>query len=185
MTEALQPARPVPGAPHGLLRVHLTRYAGRPITLPDGTRIERGALVAELHFNNQLVSAAAQEAGPFELTRMIADDMGALARWATEPGGAMARAVIGVTLLGRAAPRLGFTPRERPVTLHARLERFFMQGLLAIYNPQGVSRLAVGATYAGYPVEIWMSRAALLRRYSPGLTPTPLPLGEGRQVGEE
>jgi YkoP-like protein len=177
VTGTLKPTTLVPGAPNGLLRVRLMRYKGQPITLPDGTRIERGAWIAELHFNNRRVSAVARGAGLWRLTRMIAEDMAALARWVAQPGEmARAEALTGVTLVGRAAPRLGFTLRERPVTLHARLERFFMQGLLAIYNPEGVRRLERGGTYATYPVEVWMSRGELLRRY---LTPGPSPMERG------
>jgi MFS family permease len=163
----LMPVTPVPGAPHGLLGVHLTRYRGQPITLHDGTHIARGALVAELHFNNRRVTAAMSASSSWRFVHMLAEDMAALARWAAQPGEmARAEALIGVTLIGRASPRLGFTIRERPVTLHARLDRFFMQGLMAIYNPAGVERLERGATYTTYPVEVWMSRAELLRRYT-------------------
>ncbi|HEX9036622.1 MAG TPA: MFS transporter [Ktedonobacterales bacterium] len=165
VTRTLKPVTPIPHAPHGLLGVHFARYHGQPITLPDGTRVTQGAAVAELHFNNRLLSATAQ-GGPWRITHMVADDLGALARWAQGTGEmAQVEAIVGVTLLGRAGRRVGFTLRERPVTLHARLERFFMQGLLAMYNPAGVQRLERGATYASYPVEVWMSRAELLRRY--------------------
>ncbi len=86
-------------------------------------------------------------------------------------------AVHGLTLIGRAAPRLGFTVRERSVTLLAWFDRFFMQGLLTIYNPDGLKRLQRGTTFGAYPMEVFMSRAELLRRY---LTPQrPLPQGEG------
>lgn len=163
----LWPVAPIPDAPHGLLRIHLTRYHGQPITLPDGAYIARGALVAELHFDNSRVTAAISAAGSWRLTHMIGEDMAALARWAAQPDEeiAQAQALMGVTLIGRAAPRLGFTVRERPVTIHARFERFFMEGLLAMYNPAGVERLKRGATYTTYPAEVWMSRAELLRRY--------------------
>ncbi|HEX8995674.1 MAG TPA: MFS transporter [Ktedonobacterales bacterium] len=168
----VQPVTSVPDAPHGLLAVHLRRYRGRPITLPDGAHISQGDWVADLHFENRRLSDAARTAGPWRLTHMIAEDMGALGRWAAEPGEmSRARALTGVTLIGRAAPRLGFTTRERPVTIHARFERFFMDGLLTIYNPEGAHRLARGTTYSGYPVEVWMSRAELLRRYGSGAAP--------------
>jgi MFS family permease len=162
----LWPVTPIPDTPHGLLGIHLARFRGRAITLPDGTRVERGTLIAELHFNNARVSAAISAVSPWRLTRMIGEDMAALARWATPPGElALADALMGVTLIGRASPRLGFIIRERPVTIYARFERFFMDGLLAMYNPEGVERLKRGATYSTYPVEVWMSRADLLRRY--------------------
>lgn len=166
VTRTTKPVTPIPDAPHGLLGAHLGRFRGRPITLPDGTQVVRGDWVINLHFDNHRLSDAARTVSPWRLARMIAEDMAALARWVAASGEmAQARALVGVSLMGRAAPRLGFTLRERPVTLHARLERFFMQGLMALYNPAGVGRLAHGTTYAGYPVEVWMSRAELLRRY--------------------
>lgn len=177
------PVTPIPDAPHGLLRIHPMRYHGQPITLPDGTHIARGARVAELHFNNRRLVAISGDVSPWRLARMIGEDLGALARWAAQPGEvARMEAFVGVTLLGRASGRLGFTIRERPVTIHARLERFFMQGLLAIYNPDGVQRLERGGAYATYPVEVWMSRGELLRRYGGDLsraaTPEPADAAE-------
>jgi MFS family permease len=162
------PSQVIPNAPHGLLHIHLGRYHGPPITLPDGTQVRRGAWITELHFDNRQMSAAARTAGAFQLTRMIAEDMRALAAWASAPGPvARSVAVMGITLIGRAAPRLGFTVRERPVTIKTRLDRFFMDGLMAIYNPDGVHRLRRGTTYGAFPMEVWMSRAELLRHYGP------------------
>ncbi len=161
-----KPSTPIPNAPYGLLRTRLKQYDGRPITLPDGTQIERGTWIAELHFNNRLMTAAARTSSPWRLTHMLIEDMRALASWSAQPGDmAQAQALMGVTLIGRAAPRLGFTLRERPLTIHARLERFYMQGLMAMYNPQGADRLRQGTTYSTYPMEVWMSRGELLRRY--------------------
>lgn len=163
---AFLPATPVPNAPHGLLATHVRRYRGEPITLPDGTTITRGMWVADLHFRNRELLAATRAATPWRLLRMIAEDMRALAACAEQPGElARAQALVGVTLMGRAAPRLGFTIHERPVTIYSRFERFFMEGLMAIYNPEGLRRLERGTTYASYPEEVWMSRAELLRRY--------------------
>ena len=160
------PSQAIPNAPYGLLHIHLGRYHGPPITLPDGTAVRRGAWITELHFDNRRMSAAARTASAFQFTRMIAEDMQALAAWASAPGPvARSVAVMGITLIGRAAPRLGFTVRERPVTIKTRLDRFFMDGLMAIYNPDGVRRLGRGTTYGAYPMEVWMSRAELLRRY--------------------
>jgi MFS family permease len=178
--QAFLPTTAIPHAPHGLLSVHLGRYHGRPITLPDGAQIRRGTRIAELHFDNRRLSAAARTADSWRLIQMIAEDMGALAAWASEPGKqAQAQAIRGLTLIGRAAPRLGFTVRQRPVTIIARLDRFFMTGLMAIYNPDGVRRLMRGTTYGAYPVEVWMSRGELLRRY--GATAQTPPPAQGAQ----
>jgi hypothetical protein len=51
------------------------------------------------------------------------------------------------------------------VTLHAWFERFFMTGLLALYNVHGVEGLMHGGTFGDYPQEVWMTRGELARRY--------------------
>ena len=163
--------QPIPDAPAGIFLVRFIRYHGKPITLPDGTHIARGDLVGELHLHNARVPDLASRAGVFELAHMMAADLGALARWVergdtTEPVAHM-RALTGLTLLGRASRRLGFTVRERPHTLMSEADRIFMTGLLALYSPQGLARLAHGRTYGSYPSEVWMSRATLLQRYAP------------------
>lgn len=160
--------QPIPDAPHDLLRVQFSRYHGRPITLPDGTTVRRGDRVGKLHLNNPVVSRVAAEGSALRLLPMLAGDLAALARWLASdaaPGGGELRAIHGVTLLARGAARLGFTLRERPRALYTRLDGFFMTGLLALYNPAGLDRLRRGTTYGREPVEIWMSRAELARRY--------------------
>ncbi|MDE3228349.1 MAG: MFS transporter, partial [Chloroflexota bacterium] len=160
------PSAPIPDAPYGLLRARLKRHHGRPITLPDGASVARGDWVVELHFANSRLITVSPTTSAWRLVHMLAGDLTALAR---AVGGAgelsQARAVVGLTLMGRAGPRLGFTVRERPVTLYAWFDRFFMRGLMAMYHPDGAARLARGGLFSEYPLEVWMSREQLLRRY--------------------
>ena len=157
------PTQPIPGAPSGLFRVHFGRYLGKSITLPDGTTVKRGDLVCELHMSNVKLT---QITDTWALIRALGGDLRALAAWAEQPDfPARVRALYGYSLLSRGAPRLGFTLRDRRITLYARLERFFLMGLLALYNAQGVERLRHGTTFAHYPQELWMSRDELRRRY--------------------
>ncbi|WP_052891029.1 MFS transporter [Thermogemmatispora carboxidivorans] len=166
LTLALLGIEPVPAAPYGLFQARLTRYRGRsPLVLPDGTRIDRGDRLVELHFANRRLRDAALQSSPWELLRLMRADLRALAAWLQTPACVEVRAVYGVTLLGQAAPRLGFSLRERPRNLWGRADRIFMTGLLLLYHPQGRARLARGTTYGRYPKEVWMSRVELLRRY--------------------
>jgi len=162
----LFPVRPIPGAPHDLLHVRFTTYHGKPLTLSGGVEIRNGARICELHFNNRVLATLAAETTSWGLLRMLREDFAALARWSRRPDFPDGiQALFGYTLLNEAAPRLGFTLRERSHTLVTWLDRFFMTGLLALYHPRGQARLEEGATYGAYPAEVWMSIDDLRRRY--------------------
>jgi hypothetical protein len=134
--------------------------------LPGGVEIRKGARLCELHFNNRALSRLAVEATTWRLMRMLREDLAALTRWSRQPDFPDGiQALFGYTLLNEAAPRLGFTVRERPHTLVTWLDRLFMTGLLALYNPRGRARLEEGDTYGAYPAELWMPVGELRRRF--------------------
>jgi hypothetical protein len=165
-TRSIWRLQPVPHAPYHLLEVRFTRYTGKAIDLPDGTHVGKGDPIIELHLHNRALLEVEEQAPAWRYMQLIAQNLRALARWMQEPdfpGDPLA--IYGTTLLYRAAPRLGFTLRKRPKSVHAYLERFFMTGLLVLYHRQGGARLLQGTSYGTYPQEVWMSREELLRRY--------------------
>jgi MFS family permease len=166
LTRSLWHLQPVPDAPHRLLEIRHIQYTGQAIDLPDGTHIDKGDPVIELHFRNQGFLEVEEQAPAWRYIQIVAQSLNALACWMQEPDfPGDARAILGTTLLYRGAARLGFTLRERPKNIYTYLERFFMTGLLVLYHRQGSARLLQGTTYGSYPREVWMSRQELLKRY--------------------
>lgn len=145
--------------------MRIVRYRGRPLSLPDGTEVNRGTLVGELHCNNPLVFDLVN-CGKINPYRAARTDLEALARWLVNSGdAATVRAFYGFTMLAAAAERLGFFVRECGPGISGRLNRVFMTGLLLIYTRDGLARLNKGRTLNSYPREVWMSRGQLLDRY--------------------
>jgi len=156
---------PVDGATYGIFAMHLTRYHGTPFLLPDGTCIRAGDRVAELHVNGDVIVRLGS-GGKWTLMTAATADLRAISAWTTRtPNAADVKAFYAITLLASATKRLGFTLRERPVNLLARLDRFFQAGLLALYSEAGFDRLSRGSTYGTFPREAWISRAELVRLY--------------------
>ncbi len=160
----LWPVYEIPGAPYGLLCLRIRSYCGEPVILPDTTAVAPGAILGELHCNNRAIFELVSHRGnPFAACR---EDLKSLGNWIVQdPLGRQIEAFYGSTILASAARRLGFTVREKPVTLHRRLEKFFFKGLLLLYNQEGLVRIQHGSTAYTYPADIWLSRRELLRLY--------------------
>ena len=159
--------QPVPNAPNGLFQVSIHPYKGRPIVLPDGTSVASGDLIMDLHLVNWRLAAAYPAGQPLALLKEIREDLAAIAQgFQGQRYPPSVRALYGVTILAAATPRLGFRLRPRPINLHGRLERFFLKGLLALYNVDGLARLERGSARRDLrPQEVWMSLGTLLERY--------------------
>lgn len=148
----------------GVLRYAVRRYSGPPVSLRDGGRVGRGAVILELHFDNgEFTRLTAAGVGALRMVRLVREDLQALARLIE--GGALGpvAALHGTSFMAPAAPILGFEYRELPRTFHLRLDRFFMAGLVLLYNRGGWSSVEQHASR--WPGELWMSAGELRRGY--------------------
>jgi hypothetical protein len=161
----LQHIRPVQA--QAMLRFSVTRHRGKGLVLKDGTEIVWGDPIIELHFDNRrLVELTRTGTSPWPLIQIIRADLAALATRLSSEGHDEIKALHGVTLFAPAGVRLGFEVHPLPRTWRLALERFFMAGLVILYNPAGWR--AAGPHAARWPGELWMSRATLMRRYGSG-----------------
>jgi hypothetical protein len=162
----LWPTSNLPTTEFGVLEFRLVSYNGRPLQLPGHGLITSGALVGELHCNNQnlLKALTVTGASPVGIGR---SELRCLARWATDadPDGKVV-AFYGTTYM--TLMRLGFTRYDHPAGARAWMDQLFMIGLLALYSPEGVKRLRRGRIgLSSSPPQMWISRRELLRLYGP------------------
>lgn len=150
----------------GFFRYRIVHYRGPAKTLADGTRIEPGDRVVELHFDNRRLLALSLAGAqlPWELLKLAREDLAELACRIARGELDEVKALVGITLFARAGRRLGFEVHPLPPTWYTRLQRFFFVGLVAVYHPLGW-RMAERYRERAWPGQAWMSRKTLFVRY--------------------
>lgn len=147
-----------------VLRLGLIRYRGPTITFADGTVVNRGALVGEIHVDNRRAAALHEGGkGGLRYRREIFRALPALARdLRTRPEYQEVEMVGGPSLFWEEARLAGF--EHRPLSAVSRWWlTWWERVLLARYHPAGRARLAQGNRTELR--QIWMTRRTLLGRY--------------------
>lgn len=154
----------------GIIRFNLHRYKGPTRVLNDGSEIKIGDTIIELHLNNawfkrrrNLYLSASQS--PREFLGCFAQDLCILAQQISSGIFGDIAALHGSTLLYIVARRLGFQVDELPDSLWKKGARFYMAGLMQVYHLRG-EELSGLREKSWELKEIWLSRAALLAKYS-------------------
>ncbi len=162
-------SKPVRTDDTGIIRYDLHRYKGPTKALNDGSEIETGDTIIELHLSNawfkrrrNLYLSASQS--PREFLGCFAQDLGILAQQISTGIFGDIAALHGNTLLYVAARRLGFQVDDLPDSLWKKAARFYMAGLMQAYHLRigGVSELREKHWELK---EVWFSRVALLNKY--------------------
>ncbi|MBD2870385.1 polysaccharide deacetylase family protein [Paenibacillus arenilitoris] len=116
----------------------VTTYNGETVELVGGSRVTKGDLIAELHFDNKKLSAIAAESKSPVATgiRMIREVEQALPLLANQLAGDTEakdiKAVYGVTMIHRGADKLGFEIYELPEGLFAKSTRVYLRILIRV-----------------------------------------------------
>ncbi len=155
--------------PGALFSFHTMRHRRRSLTLRDGSTVAVGAVVLELHLDNRQLARMRREPGfsTWRAVHHMRDDLAALASRVAAGELGPVSAIHGTSLIGRAGRTLGFDVQPLRDGCSARLERYFMAGIDAVYHPDGLARVA-GRAGRRWPVDSWMSAARLADLYRIG-----------------
>ena len=148
-----------------VLLVGRDRYRGASITLPDGTRIERGDEVGSLHFNNlgfSHLSASSARAAARTFAREMLASMQALADAVrTSDRLAGIEAFHATSWLPPHGARIGFVALPLPEGPATRLRAARFRFLLWTFAPARETREQARPQPHAY----WISRRALIERF--------------------
>ena len=162
-----------PMRPDGLLGVERRRHRGPVIELADGTRIEPGDRLADVHLDNRRATAAWSAGWHVAFGLGIGDLRAYAARLASERAEDRPVALRSGGLLLAAAVRLGFEigpgRKGRLARWIGALEDWYLTGVLVRWNPRGRDRLRRGRQRLRAR-EAWLSTRGLLTRYGPRTT---------------
>lgn len=154
-----------------MLHYRVRPYQGHPITLEDGSQIEKGDQIVELHFDNkklfELGSRSRSEMQlAIQMIRAVQKDLPTLANMVVErPELQEAKGLYGVTMISRGSEQFGFQILDLPSGWFARTSRFYLRLLLSVIHPKGKARLKDG-TQAVDPKMLFMPIDVLIERYA-------------------
>ncbi|NLN40438.1 MAG: hypothetical protein GX160_00300 [Clostridiales bacterium] len=169
--ERIENIEVVPNSPYGLLRMAVHPYKGQPTVLSDGTRLNTGDYVIELHISNLVLVKGkvgdVEVANNIRLLPLFREEMHNLAGLAShgklDP---RAKAIWGVTMMGPGLKRLGFQLEPMDHSTHSRLLVMWMNFLKWVFYPTQLKPSSKHKSrQKGY--QYFMSIEQLIRRYAP------------------
>lgn len=154
----------------GVCKVLVKKHRGAGFTCEDGTRIEAGDRIGELHLDNAavlgLTSSAAPSSAALALTRLARSSMRQVyVAMETIPELADVKALVGVTLLHRGLVHgLGFEQRRLSSRFEERMCALYLRMLLRWMHPEGKRRVR-GSEEKLVPMKLIHSRRSLALRF--------------------
>ncbi|MEO2211249.1 polysaccharide deacetylase family protein [Paenibacillus amylolyticus] len=145
-------------------------YHGARVEMNDGSVIQNGDPVIELHFDNQKlfelgVTSRSSMHLAIRMIRTMEQQLPDLARMvALEPELRSAKAIYGVSMINRGPEKFGFTIQELPPGPFSAASKVYLKLLLSVIHPAGTKRLKQ-RTEQLVPKMIAMPLDLLLERY--------------------
>jgi hypothetical protein len=163
--------RPLKADGSSIVSLDIRHYKGRTVALNDGSKVQTGDTIIELHLNNawfrrrRKLNIKAPQALR-EIRGCFEQDLRLLAQQVVNGKFEGVAALHGSTLLHAGAKRVGFQVEELPDSFWKKGSRFYMAGLMQVYHLR--ENEMSGLREKPWELkEIWLSRAALLTRYGP------------------
>ncbi|MDI4644969.1 YkoP family protein [Cohnella hashimotonis] len=153
---------------YGMCKLLVKRYSGEPIVCADGTRIETGDRIGELHLDNRRMLELSGEVGSdraaLKTARLARASLRRIAEaMEVDPRLAQVKGVMGTTLLHRGLIHgLGFECRPMPSRTVERWTAAYLQTLLSFLHPAGRTRTQ-GSKDKLVPMQLIHSRQSLKR----------------------
>lgn len=132
----------------GICKVMVKRHTGEAIDCEDGTRIEPGDRIGELHLDNRQMLELARTLGPdraaLQTARLARASLKRIDEaMETRPELIEVKALVGVTLLHRGLIHgLGFECKPLPSKGFERTSTVYLQTLLRFMHPEGANRVS-------------------------------------------
>lgn len=159
----------VENSPYGLLRMTVHPYKGQSITLSDGTRLNKGDYVIELHISNLTLAkgkvGGVEVANNIRLLPLFREEIHNLAQLASHGKlDARAKAIWGITMMGPGLKRLGFQLEPMDNSFHSRLLVMWMNFLKWVFYPSQSKTPPKGKSRQNGH-QYFMSIEQLMKRY--------------------
>jgi len=181
--ETVSPADP-------MLHFRKRAYTGKTLVMDDGSRLEKGDQVLELHFDNKkLFEIGSRSRSEMQLAikmiRAVQKDLPTLANMVLDrPEFQNIKGLYGVTMISRGPEQFGFHVMDLPKGLFASSTRVYLKLLLSVIHPKGQARLKEGSEIME-PKMLLMPVDVLLGRYAEKKTQVQPPKEVPEEVQEE